>query len=124
MLCKKQSIFMICVALLMTSCATTSPDLAVDSQHGAKLGWIVNFYIPDPSGMNLPDCLAKLTKQEIASKHFATVKYHHVRQMYTTIAELPATMPANINDEVEFWPGDCSLGKIARISRTTTSVSE
>lgn len=124
MLCKKLSIFMIFAALLLTSCATTSPDLIVDSQHGAKLGWIVNFYIPETSGNNLPDCLATLTKQELVSRHFVTVKYHHVRQMYYTIAELPATMPANINDEVEFWPGDCSRGKISRISRTTTSVSE
>lgn len=124
MLCKKLSIFMVCAALLLTSCATTSRDLVVDSQHGAKLGWIVNFYIPETSAINLLNCLSTLTKQELDSRHFVTVKYHHVRQMYYTIAELPATMPAKIDDEVEFWPGDCSRGKISRISRTATSESE
>ena len=115
---------MICAALLLTSCATTSPDLVVDWKNGAKLGWIVNFYIPETPDIKLPDCLATLTKQELYSRRFVTVQYHHVRQMYYTIAELPATMPANVNDEVEFWPGDCSRGEISRIARTTTSVSK
>jgi len=122
--CKKLSIFIIFAALLLASCVTTSSDLVVDWKNGAKLGWIVNFYIPDTPGIELPDCLATLTKQELDSRHFVTIKYHHVRQMYYTIAELPATMPANVNDEVEFWPRDCSRGKISRISRTMTSVSE
>ena len=122
---KKLSISLICVVLLLTSCASNSIDSAVDWQNGAKRGWIVNFYVPETPGNNLPECLAMLTKQELASRHFVTVKYHHVRQMFYTIAELPATMQANVNDQVELWPKDCSRGEISRVSRViVASISQ
>lgn len=124
MLCKKLSIFMVCAAVVLNSHAMDSSDVAVDSHHAAKHGSIVNFYIPDTPDINLPQCLATLTKQELASRRFVTVQYRHVRHMFYTIAELPSTMQANVNDQVEFWPEDCARGKISRILRVTAAVSE
>ncbi|MET3109217.1 hypothetical protein AAKU67_004246 [Oxalobacteraceae bacterium GrIS 2.11] len=122
MLCKKLLVPLVCFVPFLTACVLNSPEFAVDWQHGAKLGWIVSFYIPETPGTKLPECLAKLPKAELASRHFVTVRYHHVRQMFYTIAELPATMQAKVNDQVELWAEDCSDGKISRISRTESDI--
>lgn len=58
-----------------------------------------------------------LPKSERSKRHFAKVEYRHVRQMFTTIAEVPAAIPLKVDDQVEVWPENCAKGKFSRISR-------
>jgi hypothetical protein len=124
MLSKQLSIFSILWTLLLTSCASSFDQPAIDWQNGAKRGWIVSFYTPDSASVDLPNCLANLPKADLATRHFVKVEYRHVRQMYSEVAELPAAMQAKINDQVELWPEDCSRGKISRIARVLPPLSQ
>lgn len=65
----------------------------------------------------MPECLAHLSKEDLASGRFVRLRYRHVRIAHSAVAELPSGLQVKIDDQVEVWPEDCSLGKISRISR-------
>lgn len=112
-------------ALLLTSCASNLDFPEVDWQHGAKRGWIVKIYAPDEvPGVDFPECPAALSKTELATKHLVKITYRHVRQMFSAIVEVPDALQVKMDDQVEFWPEDCSSGKFGRISRLLSSVSQ
>lgn len=112
------SIFSMLGVLLLTSCATTAPDGEVDWQHGAKRGWIVKIYPPKSVPADSAECLSALSAADVATRHFVKIDYRHVRQMFSTIAELPPDAPKpRLDEQVEFWPGNCSDGKVAHITR-------
>jgi hypothetical protein len=123
MLSKIFATFSMLGVLLLTSCATTAPDQEVDRKNGAKRGWIDKFYMPDSLVADLPGCLASTSPTDLATKHFVKIYYRHVRQMFSTIAELPDELQPKLNDQVEFWPGDCSNGKVSHIKRIIPSAS-
>ena len=124
MLSKKLSTASMLGALLLTSCVSNLDRPEIDWQHGAKRGWIAKFYQPDTPDFDLPECLAALSKADLARRHFVKVKYRHVRRMVSTIAEVPDALQVKIDGEVEIWPADCSRGKIGRISRLLSSASQ
>ncbi len=110
--------YCVLASLLLTSCAANLQDQEVDWKHGAKRGWIVKFYTPDSATADVPECQAALLKTDISKRHFVMIDYRHVRQVFSTSAELPPDeLQPKLNDQVEFWPGNCSYGKFARITR-------
>lgn len=104
-------------ALLLCSCAPPPSELSADWQNGAKRGWIVGIYGPDPASADIPICLASLSPAEQRSRQFVKFRYWHGRQTVTEVAELPRDLRVKIDDRVEAWPEDCSQGKISSISR-------
>ena len=124
MLSRKLSAASILWALSLNSCVSRPPHPEADWQNGAKRAWIVKFYSAASPDASLPECLATLTKTELATGHFVKVEYRHTRKKVSTIAELPNTLRAKIHDQVEIWPEDCSRGKVSRVSRLLSSVSE
>ncbi len=112
------------LALLLSACASNPEDQTVDWKNGARRAWIVRVYSPATPRAELPECLSNLPIEEMKTKHFVKVEFHHVRQMWNAIAELPDTMTAAVDDQVELWPEDCSQGKISRISRVLSTISQ
>jgi len=103
--------------LLLYACASPPSELSADWQNGAKRGWIVGIYGPDPTSADVPICLASLSPAEQRARQFVKLRYWHGRQTVTEVAELPRDLRVKIDDRVEVWPEDCSQGKISRISR-------
>lgn len=95
---------------------------AINWQVGAKLGTIALFYSNETPAKDLPECLSLLSKEELATKHYVKVWYHHGRLIQNEVAELPSDLlHAKLEDHVEIWPADCSKGKLSRISQVFAS---
>jgi len=107
-----------CGAVLVLSvCASPSPESMADWRHGAKHAWVVAVPAPEVETAQLSDCLPQLSKADQTTRRLVKVRYWHVRQTFYTIAELPSTLQANVGDEVELWPADCAQGRISQVSR-------
>ena len=120
---KKPMGLLILSTLLLSACASTSSDHAVDWERGAKHGWIVSIYGPEVDRAGLPKCLTDLPSADLATRHFVKVSYRQVRHMHYEVAELPPGQEANIDDRIELWPARCSEGKFSRISRVFPSTA-
>lgn len=109
--------------LLLSACASTPSNHAVDWEHGAKHGWIVGTYGPGLDRSGLPKCLADLPSADLETRNFVKVSYRQVRHMHYEVAELPPDQQAKVDDRIEVWPARCSEGKLSRISRVFPSIA-
>ncbi|HEY8101054.1 MAG TPA: hypothetical protein VIF82_09880 [Burkholderiaceae bacterium] len=122
MFSKKISAFSIFLVLLLTACASIVDQPEVDWKNGASRAWIISSYSATSPGTDFPQCLDALSNADLTNKHFVKIEYRRVRQMLTTVAELPEALDVKANDQVEVWLEDCTKGKISRISRLLPSV--
>lgn len=123
MLSKTFVTFSIVGVLLLTSCSTITTDQEIDYKNGVRHGWVIEYYTPDSLAANLPECLTATSSTDLASKHFVRVRYRQGGSTFSTIAEWPDKFRPKPNTQVEFWPRDCSNGKIGRIKRIIPSAS-
>lgn len=109
--------FLLCASLLTINIAHAERS-EINWQQGAKLGTIVLFYTAETPAKDLPECLSHLSKEELATKHYVKVSYHHVRLTHHEVAELPKELlHVKLEDHVEIWPENCSNGKLSRVSQ-------
>ena len=109
--------FLASLTVLLSTSVAAGPGPDVDWQNGAKRGWIVGIITAGDPPAGLPACLVSIAGPAHTSRPFVKVRYWHVRQMFTAVAELPQATSAVVGQQVELWPQDCARGKLSRISR-------
>lgn len=109
------------VLLVLAGCATDPTLGTVDWEHGARRGHVVSTYAADLSPMQLPKCLADLSRDQYAAQRFVRARYHHGRRMLSAVAPVPPALDVKDGDIVELWPADCAAGSMGRITRILSS---
>jgi hypothetical protein len=102
---------------VLSACNLPPLDPDDNWDKGARTGRIMETYAAALPTTALPECLAALPKSDLAARRFVRVRYPHIRQSLTTIAEIPAGLNVAVGDLVEVWPHDCSEGKVSQVTR-------
>lgn len=103
--------------VLLGGCSTLIHPLAIDWEHGARRGTVVQVYDTSRPALPLPACLARLSATDLALHRYAEIDYRHVRHLYREVGELPAGMNAMPGDAVEFLPKNCENGTLSTVVR-------
>ena len=104
-------------AFLLASCAAPVPEPDVGAESGAKHAWLLKFHTPESARAEFPECMANVSPEALATKHFVELRYRYVRRMRRILAELPDGAEAQVGDRLALLPRDCSSGKISLVLR-------
>lgn len=115
---------LVCGTLLLSACATRSPETMADWRHGAKHAWVVDIVQPNSALVQSQECLSQLPPSALSKRRFVQVRYWHSRHTLYTVAERPDALPLDVNDEVELWPEDCDHGRVPYITRKLAARSQ
>lgn len=104
------------VCILLSSCAQPLGKGAVDWDHGARRGRVLEVLTADAASSIVQACTAQADGAE-PPQRFAKVRYRGTRLHHTVVAALPSNVEAHVGDEVELWPADCAEKRMARVER-------
>jgi hypothetical protein len=108
---------MICTIAVLGGCTSLNDPVAIDWEHGAKRGTVIQLFDATTPKDRLPFCLTGLPATDIALNRYVEIDYRHVRHMFREVGALPANLQVKPGDVVEFYPGNCHQGSRSTISR-------
>lgn len=93
----------------LSACATSG---LADDRHG----YVSKVYAVGEMPTGLPECLARLTPDQLAGGRFVDLKYGIIKLRKYATAVAPAGMQLAEHDKVEFSPLACEGGDYPRIN--------